>query len=116
MITAFMLLFIGAALGTYKLIGAPDYQAQTQRAEIGPEQIQGMVDGLAQRLADDPDDPEGWTRLIRSRIVLGDIQSAIQDHKTMRNTFADQPDLIKQISAQSGFDDMARRLLEDAPD
>ena len=33
-------------------------------------QIQAMVDGLAARLADNPDDVEGWKRLGRSRRVL----------------------------------------------
>lgn len=33
--------------------------------------IEGMVSGLAERLRDNPDDPEGWQRLIRSYSVLG---------------------------------------------
>lgn len=33
--------------------------------------IQGMVDGLAARLADAPDDPAGWLRLARAYGVLG---------------------------------------------
>ena len=33
--------------------------------------IEGMVDGLAERLKSEPDDVEGWLRLIRSYVVLG---------------------------------------------
>ncbi len=38
-----------------------------QRAEM----VEGMVSGLAQRLEQEPDDIEGWMRLIRSYAVLG---------------------------------------------
>jgi cytochrome c-type biogenesis protein CcmH len=40
----------------------------TKRAKA----IRGMVDGLAARLAQNPDDVEGWVRLARARMVLGD--------------------------------------------
>lgn len=49
-------------------------------AEMAPEarqkMILGMVDGLADRLKQQPDDPEGWLRLIRSYALLGDMQAA----------------------------------------
>ena len=34
--------------------------------------IRSMVDGLDQKLAANPDNLEGWLRLIRARVVLGD--------------------------------------------
>ena len=37
-----------------------------------PAKIRSMVDGLANRLKDSPRDAEGWIRLMRSRIVLGE--------------------------------------------
>lgn len=40
-------------------------------AEERAAMIQGMVDGLAARLADAPDDPAGWLRLARAYGVLG---------------------------------------------
>jgi len=45
--------------------GAPDAGA-----------IRAMVDGLAQRLNDNPDDAEGWLRLVRSYAVLGEEAKA----------------------------------------
>lgn len=39
--------------------------------------IKGMVDRLAARLREEPDDPAGWARLVRSYKVLGD-QAALQ--------------------------------------
>lgn len=40
--------------------------------------IRGMVDGLASRLEQSPRDAEGWIKLIRSRVVLGDADLARQ--------------------------------------
>ena len=42
---------------------------------LTPEQrqqaIRSMVDGLAEKLKDNPDDRDGWLRLARARMVLG---------------------------------------------
>ncbi len=46
--------------------------SREQRAEM----IEGMVQGLAMRLNDEPDDVDGWMRLIRSYAVLGDTDAA----------------------------------------
>ena len=115
-ISGFMASFAGLALGVYALIGTPNFEASSQpeieAVEIGPKQIQAMVDGLAARLKDSPDDPAGWTRLIRSRLVLGDVKGAIADHQSMREVFKDQPEVIAKISTQSGFDAMAQQALQ----
>ena len=39
-------------------------------------QIRSMVDGLADRLESAPRDVEGWARLMRSRVVLGEREAA----------------------------------------
>lgn len=38
--------------------------------------IANMVDSLDKRLRASPDDPDGWIRLIRSRLVLGQSDRA----------------------------------------
>ena len=38
--------------------------------------IRSMVEGLAARLEENPDDPEGWLRLARSYQVLGEKAAA----------------------------------------
>jgi cytochrome c-type biogenesis protein CcmH len=38
--------------------------------------IEGMVNGLAARLKRQPDDADGWIRLIRSYVVLGRADEA----------------------------------------
>lgn len=53
--------------------GPQDMQAaEAMPAADRTAMIRGMVDGLASRLERSPRDADGWIRLIRSRIVLGD--------------------------------------------
>jgi cytochrome c-type biogenesis protein CcmH len=40
------------------------------------EMIEAMVGGLAERLKREPDDADGWIRLIRSYVVLGRADEA----------------------------------------
>jgi cytochrome c-type biogenesis protein CcmH len=51
-------------------------EANQQSPEARQQMINGMVDGLEQRLADNPRDAEGWVRLMRSRMVLGQPERA----------------------------------------
>ncbi|WP_299396604.1 c-type cytochrome biogenesis protein CcmI [Pelagibius sp.] len=47
---------------------------------LSPEErdqfIRSMVEGLAARLEEQPDNPEGWLQLARSYTVLGDVEAA----------------------------------------
>lgn len=64
-----------AAIGS---MAAPDRQAA----------IRGMVDTLAARLEEEPNNLEGWLRLVRSYSVLGDRLRAQQALDTGLKTFA----------------------------
>ncbi len=50
--------------------------AQQMSSEDRMAMIEGMVSGLAARLESEPDDAEGWIRLIRSYVVLGQSDAA----------------------------------------
>jgi len=50
--------------------------AQEMSPEDRHNMIRGMVENLAARLEDKPDDVEGWRQLARSRTVLGDHTAA----------------------------------------
>jgi cytochrome c-type biogenesis protein CcmH len=50
--------------------------AQSMSAADRTAMIRGMVEGLAERLRQNPDDVEGWQRLVRSYQVLGDTERA----------------------------------------
>lgn len=58
---------------------APGEGAADREASI--RQIAGMVDGLAARLKDRPDDAEGWAMLARSYAVLGRFDDAIPAYR-----------------------------------
>lgn len=53
-------------------------QAQALSAEEQQEMIRGMVEGLAARLEQAPDDPQGWRMLGRSYLVLGEPERSAQ--------------------------------------
>ncbi len=58
----------------------PSAEDMAAAAQMAPEDrqqmIRGMVDGLAARLKDNPNDPEGWQRLARAYGVLGESAKA----------------------------------------
>jgi cytochrome c-type biogenesis protein CcmH len=60
--------------------------------------IQNMVDGLQKRLEASPRDAEGWTKLIRSRMVLGETAKAKAALDRALKTFADSPAELKVIA------------------
>ena len=78
--------------------------AQDMSEEDQQAMIQGMVDGLAERLKDEPMDFQGWQMLIRSRIVLGDMANAQRDLDTALQHFKDAPFPKKRLT------DMAAEL------
>jgi cytochrome c-type biogenesis protein CcmH len=68
-------LIAGAAPATHAAGGAP--AAAGSDAATGREQIAAMVDKLAARMKERPDDVEGWTMLARSYTVLGRYAEAV---------------------------------------
>ncbi len=64
------------------------------------EMILGMVESLSARLAADPNDPQGWERLLRSRRVLGQTEAAKADMIALRAALPNQAD---EIIAATGW-------------
>lgn len=61
--------------------------------------IRGMVDRLAARLDKEPNDIDGWERLIRAYGVLGDKDKADAALKTARAAFKDDPAALARLDA-----------------
>jgi cytochrome c-type biogenesis protein CcmH len=59
--------------------------------------VRGMVARLATRLHDDGADVEGWVRLVRAYVVLGDRDKAKGAAADAKRAFGDHPDEIKRI-------------------
>ncbi|PKP77151.1 MAG: c-type cytochrome biogenesis protein CcmI [Alphaproteobacteria bacterium HGW-Alphaproteobacteria-3] len=103
-----------AALERWKglLASAPDnaswaaaLRARIAAVERGPAisnvdepMIRGMVEGLAARLAEDPDDLDGWLRLIRSYRVLNEPAMAREAVAGARAAFSGDEAALARIS------------------
>ncbi|MEI7598947.1 MAG: c-type cytochrome biogenesis protein CcmI [Aestuariivirga sp.] len=75
--------------------------ADASNMSAGDQQamIRSMVDGLDQKLAANPDNLDGWLRLIRARTVLGDTDKARAAYKKALETFSGSQDALAQIGA-----------------
>lgn len=61
------------------------------------DMIRGMVTRLADRLHGDGADVEGWLRLVRAYVVLGDRDKAKDAAADARRALGDHPDDVKRI-------------------
>lgn len=61
--------------------------------------IRAMVDGLASRLESSPRDAEGWTRLMRSRVVLGEREVAATAFRKALAVFKEDSAASERIRA-----------------
>jgi cytochrome c-type biogenesis protein CcmH len=80
--------------------------AQQMSPQDQQAMINGMVERLASRLEANPDDPEGWARLINARMVLGDQAAAQAAYDKAAEVFASDPvklALVKAGAAQAGL-------------
>jgi len=69
------LFVVGASAGLYSSIGSPDIE-DGSGAEAG--EMSAVVESLAARLDNNPNDTEGWRMLGRSYMALGDYGRAVQ--------------------------------------
>jgi cytochrome c-type biogenesis protein CcmH len=73
-----------------------------QPAEAGQgadvqDMIQGMVAGLAARLEANPDDPDGWIKLVRAYAVLGDAARRDAALAKAQARYKDQPKVLAAL-------------------
>jgi cytochrome c-type biogenesis protein CcmH len=73
--------------------------AQDMAPEDQAAMIEGMVQGLAARLADEGGPPEDWARLIGAYLVLGNTDAAQAVFDNARDVFGDAPDALAVIEA-----------------
>jgi cytochrome c-type biogenesis protein CcmH len=83
--------------------GTPGPSAEDIAAasQLSPEQrtamVRGMVERLAARLKQDGSDIEGWLRLVRAYMVLGDKDKARAALTDARRALAGEPDKLRRI-------------------
>jgi cytochrome c-type biogenesis protein CcmH len=66
----------------------------TAEQQAASDQIAAMVDKLAQRMKELPNDPEGWTMLARSYSVMGRNEDALQAYSKAIALRKDDPALL----------------------
>ncbi len=77
---------------------ASDVQAaQSMSADDRKAMITGMVARLAEKLKSNPDDSEGWLRLIRAYAVLGEMEQAKASALDARQALQARPDAVRAI-------------------
>lgn len=83
-------------------IGAAEAPAGTSPADLPPDQqalaIRGMVEGLAARLEAQPDDAEGWVRLVRAYGVLGDAAARDKALAQARVRYRNRPEVLQALA------------------
>jgi cytochrome c-type biogenesis protein CcmH len=110
--------FVRSALarveGTAAAAGGPDGGASSgpsdeqiaASSQMSPEQrkrmIEGMVERLSERLHRDGSDVEGWLRLVRSHMVLGEADKARAAAADARRALAGDPNKLRRL------DDLAK--------
>jgi len=84
---------------------ASDVAAAAQMSEEERRgMIRGMVARLADRLHDNGADAEGWLRLVRAYVVLGDRDKAKSAAADAKRALADRPEQVRRI------DDLVKQL------
>lgn len=66
------------------------------------EQVNAMVEGLAERLATERGEKEDWTRLIRSYMVLQRRDDAVAALERARGLFENEPEFLSSLEAMVG--------------
>jgi len=84
-----------------RLAGGPSGEDVAAASDLSPDQrtamIRSMVERLAERLDRDGSDLEGWLRLVRSYMVLGEFEKARAAAGNARRALAREPDKLRRI-------------------
>jgi cytochrome c-type biogenesis protein CcmH len=79
----------------------PSEEDVAAASDLGPEQrsvmIRSMVERLAARLRKDGSDIEGWLRLVRSYVVLGDRDNARSAADEARRALSAEPEKVRRV-------------------
>lgn len=78
-------------------------------ANMSPEDrtamIENMVEGLAARLAANPQDDQGWIRLLKARKVLSQTEQAAKDIESIKAAYPGRDYMVTDILNASGWNE-----------
>jgi cytochrome c-type biogenesis protein CcmH len=93
-----------AGIGNPKgLLPSPESVQAIAAGAVGPEQIESMVTRLAQRLAKQPDDADGWRMLARSYETLRRFDLAADAYRHLLALEPQNPDLLVDYAVVLGM-------------
>lgn len=81
-------------LGQPQLITHQQPMAQQQVTGEGLPSVEEMVNILAERMQENPEDPEGWLMLGKSYVTLGRFSEAVDAFKNLYELRGDEPDVL----------------------
>jgi cytochrome c-type biogenesis protein CcmH len=87
----------GKAVATAEPSGADIAAAADMSEDARHDMIRGMVARLADRLHENGSDIEGWLRLVRAYVVLGDREKAKNAAVEAKRAMGERPDDIRRI-------------------
>ncbi|MDY0107001.1 MAG: c-type cytochrome biogenesis protein CcmI [Giesbergeria sp.] len=88
-----LVLPLGAA-GMYYWLGNPAALNPAAAQAAANDQIVQMVESLAAKLKENPDNPKGWAMLARSYKVMGRLDEAEQAYAKAGDAISNHPDLL----------------------
>jgi cytochrome c-type biogenesis protein CcmH len=86
------------AFGVYLAVGNPAAVQRLEQPALGQAEIEAMVERLALRMEQQPDDVEGWTMLGRSYQVLGRYPDAAKAFARAAARAPDDPQLLADLA------------------
>lgn len=98
------------AFGLYAMIGTPTASdpknvqaAQAAQAPMGDAQITELVENLARKVRERPEDAQGWALLARSMAALGRFPEAAQAYEHLASLARDDPDVLADWADSLGM-------------
>jgi len=94
------------AFGLYAAIGTPSAtDPKTLAAQPSPDekQIAGMVESLARKVRERPDDAKGWALLARSMAALGRFQESADAYEHLARLQPNDPDVLADWADSLGM-------------
>ena len=95
------------AFGLYLALGNPgasDFaKLLAEQQPVGDKQIVAMVESLARKVKERPDDAKGWALLARSMAALGRFKEATEAYERLSNLKPGDPDVLADYADALGM-------------
>ena len=99
LVIALLVVLLALPLIGYRLHGTPEWPSILARSQTEERDVRGLVAEVEKRLAERPDDAQGWLLLGRTRIALGEPASGVMALERALAVDSPDPGLAAQIRA-----------------